>query len=76
MSKSFPLDGLFKKKGEPLVYVKQDGSFKERKVSVGVDNNDFVVINEGLRTGEEVALTDPTELTETAMAASKKKGEE
>ena len=70
-----PLEALYKKDGENIVYVKNGSGFDARKVDIGQENNDFVIIASGLREGEQVALTDPTVLQkEKSASGSKKKG--
>lgn len=57
---SIPMEALFEKDGKNFVYIKNGGGFEPRSVSIGQDNQDFVIINEGLDENEEVALVDPT----------------
>jgi RND family efflux transporter MFP subunit len=58
---SVPVTAVFDRppRGE-FVYVQHHGRFQERKVKTGKRNDEAVVITEGLRKGERVALTDPT----------------
>ena len=55
-----PLEALFQKNGRDLVYVKKGSGFEVRPVEIGQQNQDFVIITDGLEEGEEVALVDPT----------------
>ena len=55
-----PLEALFKKDGQSIVYVKHGGDFEPRPVVTGPENDDYVIITNGLKVGEVVALTDPT----------------
>ncbi|RQW02424.1 hypothetical protein EH222_13690 [candidate division KSB1 bacterium] len=55
-----PLEALFNRDGENIVYVKTGGNFAPRPVTIGEQNQDFVIIVDGLDEGEEVALVDPT----------------
>ncbi|MBN1478692.1 HlyD family efflux transporter periplasmic adaptor subunit [candidate division KSB1 bacterium] len=55
-----PLEALFRKNGDNVVYVKKGGHFEPHPVVIGEQNQDFVIIVEGVREGEEVALIDPT----------------
>jgi HlyD family secretion protein len=59
---SIPVDALFEKPGVgEVVYIqKRDGSFEMRKVVTGERNDEAVVIRQGVRRGERVALSDPT----------------
>jgi membrane fusion protein (multidrug efflux system) len=45
-----------------FVYVQHSGRFEERKVKTGKRNDEAVVVTEGLRKGERVALSDPTKV--------------
>jgi len=55
-----PLEGLFHKNGRDLVYVADGNAFEAREVVIGEQNQDFVIITEGLQESERVALIDPT----------------
>ena len=55
-----PLEALFKKNDESIVYVKKGTHFVSTPVTIGRENDDYVLISEGLKGGEEVALIDPT----------------
>jgi len=57
------LSALFDRppRGE-FVYVQRGNRFVERKVVTGERNDEAVVIREGLRPGERVALSDPTKV--------------
>ena len=56
-----PLEALFKQDGKNIVYLKKDGGFETKQVSIGTENDDYVIITDGLSEGEQVALSDPTE---------------
>jgi len=56
---SVPLESVFDKGDTTVVYVKKHG-FERRVVKLGSKNSDFVIIEDGLKPGEEVALRDPT----------------
>ena len=51
---------VFEKDGRHVCYVVQRGALREREVSVGSSNRDFVVVERGLEKGERVALRDPS----------------
>jgi RND family efflux transporter MFP subunit len=55
-----PLEALFQKETKDVVYLKKDGSFDAKSVSIGIENDDYVIINNGLSVGDQVALSDPT----------------
>lgn len=54
-----PIDSIFEKEGETLVYVVASPP-AERKVKTGRANQDVIEILEGLKEGERVTLYDPT----------------
>jgi HlyD family secretion protein len=56
---SIPLECVFDKQDTTIVYVKGRG-FDDRKVKIGQKNSDYVIILEGVKAGDEVALRDPT----------------
>lgn len=55
-----PLDAVFQREGETVVYVKDGGDFRAQPVEIGPENDDYVVIVSGLQEGDVVALSDPT----------------
>jgi HlyD family secretion protein len=68
-----PLEAVFRKNGDTVVFVKKGSGFEMRSVTVGEENDDFVIVAEGLVEGDEIALIDPTEL---ALDMSEEKIEE
>jgi RND family efflux transporter MFP subunit len=54
-----PLEAVFDKGDTTVVYVKNHG-FERRPVELGSKNSDYVIIEQGLKEKEEVALRDPT----------------
>jgi len=56
---SVPLEAVFDKEDTTVVFVK-NGGFDRRPVLLGAKNSDYVVIEDGLEGGEEIALRDPT----------------
>lgn len=57
-----PLEALFNKDGNNIVYLQKGGGFESRIVKVGPENDNFVIIIEGLKEGDAVALTEPSEI--------------
>lgn len=55
-----PLEAIFVRDGRKVVYVQQGARFVARPVTTGPKNDTTVVITEGLRPGDIVALTNPT----------------
>jgi HlyD family secretion protein len=56
---SVPLDSVFERDGRNLVYVVSGRRAEAREVVLGPSNQDFVVIESGLRRGERVCLREP-----------------
>jgi len=56
-----PVWAVLRVAGQPTVYVVKDGSYAERKVEVGLDDNRMIRIISGLDEGEVVLLTPPLE---------------
>ena len=54
-----PLESVFEKDGRSICYVLERGRLREREVVLGPSNQDFVVVEKGLRKGDRVALRDP-----------------
>lgn len=54
-----PLEALFKKDGEDFVYVKKGSGYNIKTVKIGLTNNDFVEIKDGLKEGDILALSNP-----------------
>ena len=59
-----PLEAIMKDQGKEFVYLKSGATFKKCPVSVGMANNDYIIVQEGLAEGDEVALSDPFKTTE------------
>jgi hypothetical protein len=55
-----PSQAVFEKDGKPVVYVKINERFQERAVKLAKRSESTMVISEGLKPGEVVALSDPT----------------
>lgn len=55
-----PLQSVFQKEGQTVVYVMKSSGPKKRAVKVGRKNSDYIVIEEGLEEGERICLRDPT----------------
>lgn len=55
-----PLDAVFEKDGRTLVYRVDNGSTQETEVKLGPQNDDFVIVEEGLGPQDRVTLRDPS----------------
>ena len=52
-----PLDAVVTEQGKQVVYVKKkDGKRERREISLGKENDKFVMVIKGLKTGEEIFL--------------------
>ena len=54
-----PLQAVFEREGRSVCYVVRRGRMQAQDVVTGPSNQDFVVIDRGLREGDRVALRDP-----------------
>jgi len=54
-----PAQAVFERDGKPVVYVKTAQHFEERPVKLAKRSESTMVIADGLRPGEEVAMTNP-----------------
>ncbi len=55
-----PLEALFQKNSQNIVYLKKGNHFEPQPVVIGEQNQDFVIIAKGVNEGDQVALIDPT----------------
>jgi hypothetical protein len=69
-----PNQAVFEKGGKPVVYVRVGERFEERAVKLAKRSESTMVISEGLKPGEEVALSDPTALGSKKQGAGKSGG--
>jgi HlyD family secretion protein len=54
-----PVEAVFEKDGHSICYALERGRLRPREVVLGPSNQDFVVVEKGLRRGDRVALRDP-----------------
>jgi HlyD family secretion protein len=54
-----PVEAVFEKDGRSICYALEGGRLRPREVVLGPSNQDFVVVEKGLRRGDRVALRDP-----------------
>jgi HlyD family secretion protein len=57
---SVPIESVFEKDGHTVVYTMNGMRPQMQAVTVGVKNSNNIVITEGVREGDKVALRDPT----------------
>ncbi len=55
-----PTQAVFTKDGKPVVYVQEGTRFTARQVKLLKQSESTMVISEGVKPGEVIALTDPT----------------
>jgi len=60
---SVEVAAVFRDKEENYVFRREGGTFKRRPVSIGINNAKYVIVTEGLKEGEEVALERPPDLS-------------
>jgi RND family efflux transporter MFP subunit len=51
-----PLEAVVAEQGKKVVYVKKDGKKERREVSLGKENDKFVIVTKGLKAGVEIFL--------------------
>jgi HlyD family secretion protein len=54
-----PLEAMNKDGKNDFVFLKTGSSYKKSRVTAGLSNNDYIVIKQGLKEGDIVALSDP-----------------
>ncbi len=57
-----PLEGVFEKDGQKVCYAVKGKGTDERIVQIGKLNDDFIIIKDGLKEGEQIYLQDPRTL--------------
>ena len=70
-----PLDAVFEKDGETVVYRLVNGKTEEQLVKLGKKNENYVIVEEGLEPDDRVTLRDPTLTLETLGGVPEKEGE-
>jgi multidrug efflux pump subunit AcrA (membrane-fusion protein) len=54
-----PVESVFEEFGISYVYLQASSGFKRKDIKTEEQNNDFIVVSEGLKAGDMVALSDP-----------------
>jgi RND family efflux transporter MFP subunit len=57
---TIPAQALFQRSGRNVAYVWQNTQFEEREVQMARRSGDKILIAKGLRSGDQIALSDPT----------------
>jgi RND family efflux transporter MFP subunit len=58
---SIPLECVYEDNDNTIAYVQNGGSWDKRAITLGAKNDNFVVVTKGLKAGEKIAMTDPTQ---------------
>jgi len=66
-----PRNSLFRLNGESFVYVKEGGEIMKKLVSPGIENEEEVVIEQGLEPGNRILLSSPENAGEIVLWAGK-----
>ncbi len=54
-----PIEAIIKEGNTDYVFQKSGNSYKKQEVEVGLANNDYIIIEKGLKEGDQIALSDP-----------------
>lgn len=54
-----PLDALFAEGDKSFVYKKKGTGYEKAEIETGINNTDYIVVVNGLKEGEEIALVNP-----------------
>lgn len=57
---TIPVQALFQKSGQNVVYVWEGSKFRDQAIEIGRRNRDRILVAKGLRSGDRVALKDPS----------------
>ncbi len=53
-----PLEAVFQEGANSYVFIKTGGGFKKKNIKPGIANNDYTIIEDGLKEGDKVAMID------------------
>lgn len=68
-----PIEALHKEGPEQFVYLKNSDKFKRHNIKTGIANNDFIIVEEGLKSGDCISLSVPVEEMEKQKTKSEAK---
>lgn len=63
---SIPLKSVFKENGTKYVYLSEKDSIRKQEIKTGFENEEFILVEEGLNEGDIVVLEPPLEKVELA----------
>jgi len=63
---SVPLISVFKENGNRFVYLKTDDTIRKQQIKTGFENEEFVMVEEGLKEGDLVVMEPPLGKVEVA----------
>ncbi len=66
-----PLNALFKEGIRDIVYVKTATGYRIQEVKTGQSNTDYIIIEEGLKAGENIAMANPFLVAEADKSSKK-----
>src|SRR5690606_2953004 len=66
-----PLEAIFSKDSISYAYVKSGLSIVKKQVELGLSNNEVIIVNKGLKEGDEVYLNKPADLEEKSITLLK-----
>ncbi len=59
-----PVEAVHKESTGNYVYIKNGNNYKKKQAATGLTNNDFIIITDGVKPGDQVALSVPDEYAE------------
>jgi HlyD family secretion protein len=66
-----PIESVIEQDGKTFVYVKEGKHYVRQRVSVGRQNDNFICVTKGLKTGQAITLRDPNLPTDEPDSATK-----
>lgn len=63
---SIPINSVFKENGTKYVYLSEKDSIRKQEIKTGFENEEFILVEEGLKEGDIVVLEPPLEKVEMA----------
>ena len=69
-----PIEAVVERQGKTYVFTKEGGHYKKVQVETGLQNDNSVVIKEGLKKGQVIALRDPSRPIEEQEAGTTRPG--